>query len=251
MEALDLSRNISSLSINRSHLVYLERGHITIRKTAGNSVISAPLLALVPARRNASPEIIGSNWVLSWEEQRWQEVREVCMNKGMVFTKDIMSAALSPKDGQFVNGIFTNLQEEKKESRFYLLNQLQAGGDFLLTLLYRRRNAGLEDKVRWSIGEAVSYVEANYSQSFALEEIAARCAMNTSLFSRSFKEETGYPLFEYINRVKIRHACALLKRSSLTVLEISLELGYNNITFFNRYFKKVTGMNPSEFRKLK
>ncbi|HAE22166.1 MAG TPA: hypothetical protein DCG47_07575 [Spirochaetaceae bacterium] len=72
--------------------------------------------------------------------------------------------------------------------------------------------------------------------------------MNTSDFSRRFKELAGCPLFEFINRQRIKRACALLKSSGLSIIEIAEAVGYNNLSFFNRYFLRIVGVSPREYR---
>jgi AraC-like DNA-binding protein len=106
----------------------------------------------------------------------------------------------------------------------------------------------ISHRITWSVEDVIEYLEENYPEQFTLADIASRCAMNPTSLSRSFKEATGVPLFEYINRIRIRKACLLLKRSSRTVLEIALSVGYNNVSFFNRYFRKTMGMSPTEYR---
>ncbi|HPG86673.1 MAG TPA: helix-turn-helix transcriptional regulator, partial [Spirochaetales bacterium] len=75
-----------------------------------------------------------------------------------------------------------------------------------------------------------------------------RCATNASDFSRRFKERAGCPLFEFINRQRVARACALLKSSDLSIIEISEAVGYNSLSFFNRYFLRIVGLSPREYR---
>jgi len=100
----------------------------------------------------------------------------------------------------------------------------------------------------WSIGDAIRYIELNYAQSFSLEWFVARCAMNVTDFSRRFKERAGCPLFEFINRQRVARACALLKSSGLSIIDIAEAVGYNNLSFFNRYFLRITGLSPRAYR---
>jgi len=100
----------------------------------------------------------------------------------------------------------------------------------------------------WSIGDAIRYIERNYAQSFSLEWFVARCAMNVTDFSRRFKEQAGCPLFEFINRQRVARACALLKSSDLSIIDIAEAVGYNNLSFFNRYFLRITGLSPRAYR---
>jgi len=100
----------------------------------------------------------------------------------------------------------------------------------------------------WSIDDAVRYIELNYDEAFSLDWFVGKCAMNTSDFSRRFKERAGCPLFEFINRQRIERACALLKTSGLSIIEIAEAVGYNNLSFFNRYFLRIVGLSPREYR---
>jgi YesN/AraC family two-component response regulator len=56
-------------------------------------------------------------------------------------------------------------------------------------------------------------------------------------------------LFEYLNRIKTDFARKLLMDNDLSVLEVCLDSGYNNLSHFNKQFKKNTGLSPSEYRK--
>ena len=100
----------------------------------------------------------------------------------------------------------------------------------------------------WTVDDAVRYIESNYAESFSLDWFVGKCAMNVTDFSRRFKERAGCPLFEFINRQRVARACALLKSSGLSIIEISEAVGYNNLSFFNRYFLRITGASPREYR---
>jgi YesN/AraC family two-component response regulator len=101
----------------------------------------------------------------------------------------------------------------------------------------------------WDIKKIINHIHAHFDQELSLQEICELCGLNPTYLSRKFKEATGLSLFEYINRIRIERACRLLKQSQKTVLEISYQVGYNNISFFNRYFRKTMHMSPREYRK--
>ena len=101
----------------------------------------------------------------------------------------------------------------------------------------------------WSVKDLAAYIDTHYEDQFGLDELAGRCQLNPSYLSLCFKQEIGIPLFEYINQARIKKACSLLKNTKRPVTEIAFEVGYNNITFFNRYFKRITGMTPREYRR--
>ena len=56
--------------------------------------------------------------------------------------------------------------------------------------------------------------------------------------------------FEYINRIRIQKACLMLKRGNLQITEIAFAVGYNNLSFFYRYFSKIMKMTPREYRAI-
>ncbi len=101
----------------------------------------------------------------------------------------------------------------------------------------------------WTIDDVIYFVKKNFDGSYTLDELASRCALNSSYFSRAFRQQAGVPLFEFINRIRITRACQLLKSSDLTILEIAFSVGYNNVSFFNRYFKRLKFISPGEYRR--
>lgn len=126
-----------------------------------------------------------------------------------------------------------------------------------MLLLLRREGAMKSGELKewasreriWTIDDVTSYLADNYDNSFSLDDLASRCGLNSSYFSRVFRERAGVPLFEYINRLRIERSVQLLKNSPMTILEIAMTVGYNNISFFNRYFRKLKGCSPGEYRK--
>jgi len=108
---------------------------------------------------------------------------------------------------------------------------------------------GGEEGRPWTIEELRAWIDTHYEESFTLEEMVGRCALNTSDFSRRFKDATGSPLFEYLNRRRVSRAALLLRDGELPITEIAFSVGYNNLSFFNRYFLRLMGMTPGEYRR--
>jgi len=95
---------------------------------------------------------------------------------------------------------------------------------------------------------ARQYIQAHSADPLSLDGLAARYGMNPSNFSRLFNGSTAVPLVEYINRVRIQKSCQLLKRTDAGIMEIAMAVGYNNLSHFNRYFKRIIGQSPREYR---
>ena len=92
-----------------------------------------------------------------------------------------------------------------------------------------------------------SYLQKHYTEEISLEEIADRAGMNKSAFCRFFKEKTSKSCFEYINELRVSYACKLLREGSMTITQICFEVGFNNISNFNRQFRKITQFTPTEY----
>lgn len=101
------------------------------------------------------------------------------------------------------------------------------------------------------IDDILLYIRSNYQRPLTLDEIAQRMGYSPTYLSRFFRDKTGDSLFEYLNRLRIGHACLMLKRSNKDILSISIESGFNSLSFFNRAFRKFTNLSPSDYRKTK
>lgn len=97
------------------------------------------------------------------------------------------------------------------------------------------------------IYKVLGKLNREYVREINLDDIAQTAGMNTSAFCRYFKEKTGKSTFQYISELRIGYACKLLLTGELSVTQICYECGYNNISNFNRQFKKITSFTPSEY----
>lgn len=90
----------------------------------------------------------------------------------------------------------------------------------------------------------------NVEKNIDFQQIASDNNVGYSYFRRMFKKYTGISPKQYLLQLKIMRAKELLVGSSLTIKEISYELGFQSIFYFSRIFKEKTGMNPSDLRKI-
>jgi AraC-like DNA-binding protein len=93
------------------------------------------------------------------------------------------------------------------------------------------------------------YIMRNFNNDITLQEIAAIANMGVTAFCNFFKQHHKVTFVEYLNIVRIAHACKLLGEKNFNVVEIAYECGYNTLANFNRQFKKIKNMTPSEYRK--
>ena len=100
-----------------------------------------------------------------------------------------------------------------------------------------------------SIKQAQLYIENNYHQKLNIKEIAARVNLNGRSFLRRFKKATANTPLEYIQRVKIEAAKKKLESTTVTILEVMYDIGYNDEKAFRATFRKYSGLSPKEYRK--
>lgn len=93
-----------------------------------------------------------------------------------------------------------------------------------------------------------SYIEANLEYNIKLSNLANAFGYNEQYIGRLFKKEMHMNFSEYVNMQRIRHAKILLKETTESVIIISMSVGFNNVTYFNKMFKKHTGITPLEYR---
>jgi AraC-like DNA-binding protein len=109
--------------------------------------------------------------------------------------------------------------------------------------------AGLEAKPFYDLSEIVEYIHQNYSKNITAEDLAGIIGLSTSQLNRKFKREMDESPIIYLLKVRIEKATAKLLSTDSTITEISYECGFNNQTYFNRQFKKITGFSPRDYRK--
>ncbi len=94
-----------------------------------------------------------------------------------------------------------------------------------------------------------AYINQNYKSDIRLPLLAEMAGMSAVAFSRFFKARTGKSLSDYIIDIRLGYASSLLVDSSSSIAEICYECGFNNLSNFNRIFKKKKKCSPKEFRE--
>ena len=92
------------------------------------------------------------------------------------------------------------------------------------------------------------FIEANYQNEIDVNAVAKLCNLTTSAFCRYFKKSTHYTFTDFLNQFRINQSKKILLQDK-NVTEACYESGFANISYFNKTFKKVTGENPSAFKK--
>jgi len=97
--------------------------------------------------------------------------------------------------------------------------------------------------------KVTDYIKGHFDDDITLKEIAAIANMAVSTFCNFFKEHYRVTFVEYLNIVRVGNACKFLSERNEHVVEIAYKCGFNNLANFNRQFKKIKKMTPSEYRR--
>jgi len=104
----------------------------------------------------------------------------------------------------------------------------------------------LNDKIR--MGAIYKYIHANYNETPDVNKVASSVHLSTAAFCRYFKKQTKMTFTEFVNQYRITQAKTLLLQDK-SISEVCYEVGIESLSYFNKLFKKITGENPSVFKK--
>lgn len=99
------------------------------------------------------------------------------------------------------------------------------------------------------IEKTLEYMNKNFDKQISLSEVAKIANMSDVSFSRFFKQRTGNTFVDSQTQIRLGHASRLMIETTQSVAEIAYKCGFNNISNFNRIFKKKKGCTPKEFRE--
>ena len=97
--------------------------------------------------------------------------------------------------------------------------------------------------------EMVSYIQQNYTGKILLREFGEQFHLSEKYISRYFKEHFHITLSRYVTYLRLEHAKQMLQETDISVTEVAMQSGYQNISYFIRSFKKTYGVSPLKYRK--
>jgi two-component system, response regulator YesN len=133
-------------------------------------------------------------------------------------------------------------RDDSQETLYYFLKK---AFDQLFECIYRNRNIR---HTRVFI-KAKEYIWSHYNQEISLNKTALAVGINPFYLSHLFRKEMGVSFLEYLTSVRISIAKKLLRQRSMSMMEVCLEVGYQDPSHFAKIFKKIEGIRPTEYRK--
>lgn len=107
-----------------------------------------------------------------------------------------------------------------------------------------------ENKISYSfeILQILDYLNKNYHKSITLKSISESINYSESYISHIFSKEVGLTITEYLTKIRVENAAALLENTSLKIYEISSKVGFQTVEHFSRSFKKCIGVSPKQYK---
>ena len=96
----------------------------------------------------------------------------------------------------------------------------------------------------------IDYIYENYKNNIRLEEISFKANLSASHFAHEFKRETGMSFISFVNDIKLKKSTELLMSTNLSIIQIAIELGFSDQSYFIRKFKSKYGVTPFEYKKI-
>ncbi len=104
------------------------------------------------------------------------------------------------------------------------------------------------DSIRNAVKKAVEYINSHYFEELSLASLAEQFNVESSYFSKIFRQETGETVMVYITRLRIEKAQEYMKKQEISLTEIAFLVGYDDYTYFSRVFRKMVGKSPRDYR---
>ena len=143
----------------------------------------------------------------------------------------------------------SQLKESESALRFFRFYRNVSDLFTFLTLAQAPKNTECENDLSSRLSKARDYMHSHYDSKISLGKLSSLACVSKGHFQRAFKQKYGVSPVTYINQYRISAARNLLGTTTLSCAEIAAEVGFEDIFYFSKVFKKVTGCNPKSLRK--
>lgn len=164
-------------------------------------------------------------------------------------TMDLPWFHLYDKDSAFTE-LFYNLLSEYRQKQPGYEVIVQSLFSQLVALLYRHSMlSGSYEKRSPKIQDALQYIKHHCFEEISLKQVAEHSFLSISHLQRLLKQATGSSFTSYVQHLRVKKCCELLKTTSMTVQQIANTVGYQDMKYFHALFRHKSGMTPQEYRK--
>ncbi|WP_169082479.1 response regulator [Paenibacillus sp. PL91] len=107
----------------------------------------------------------------------------------------------------------------------------------------------IHQKQNRTVEKVVDFIRKNYAKDISLDDVAVHAQMSSNYLSTFFKQETGETFIEHLTRLRVDKAKTLMMNAQLRLYEIAQMVGYQDVKYFSRLFKRAVGVTPAEYRQ--
>ncbi len=144
----------------------------------------------------------------------------------------------------------THALYEEKQAGYELALKALLLQLFFVLLQYSEKNTSPDlGKTSDKLKQVLDYIELHYTESIAVSELARLCHFSDYYFMRFFKKHMNMTCVEYIVSLRLEKSVELFKEGNTSILDVSLSVGFRNLSYFHRAFKKKYHMTPLAFIK--
>lgn len=120
--------------------------------------------------------------------------------------------------------------------------------EFLMECYRFAKDISPTKEVPRSISKAIMYIENNYRYPISLEDIAINADVSRYYLVKQFHKNMNTTPGQYVNKIRIKKAVELLRKTNLPLKDIAQQIGYDNDNYFNKVFRKIIGISAGQFR---
>lgn len=157
----------------------------------------------------------------------------------------------------FLKEIFTQIYEEYISDG--ICSNIVIKGKIYILIAYLIRNFAAKQlsqseydiriaRMR-TVNKVLNYIHEHYNEQISTSVFAKKLFISESHLCRMFKQAVGVSVLEYINKFRIDKACVLLKNTNENISDIAMSVGFENLNYFDRIFKRYKNISPGAFRK--
>ena len=167
--------------------------------------------------------------------------------------KDVRFESLVHSDG-YISRLFDDMHAEYIGEERFSDMMIKGAAYRLVGYLGRRHSIRASDKAPDTVKlkrlyTVLEYVSSSYQEHITTRDLAALCYISEEHFCRFFKSEIGKTVTEYINQYRTDKAAVLLANTDEAIGDIGASVGFSDVNYFSRIFKRIKGVTPGEYRK--
>lgn len=185
-------------------------------------------------------------WTIEWAHMTGAEVPAWAKFLGLAAPGGVLAVGTAGAAELRFGRVWQSLE------RGYTMQNLVAAGAACREVLARlagRRDLDSARLARERVAATIDWMKANLARAARLEELASLAGMSASHYSAVFRAQHGFPPGDFFLRLRIQRACQLLATTAAPIRAVAAETGFSDPFYFTRYFRRVMGCSPREYRK--